>query len=94
MTYEFTTKAEYLAAKAQWKVDHKAHLTAVRAAKNGIKIANREYSRGNGIAGIWQAYTALQKVHEKTDEMLATRVRMSAEAQRQYLARTTERIAA
>lgn len=83
MTFTFNSKETYLAYRAEWKQRYLNQLKAVRAAKQGIKDANRAYSKGGNIGGIWSAYSDLRKAHEETQKLLAERWDASAEAGRQ-----------
>jgi hypothetical protein len=83
MTFTFNSKATYLAYRADWAKRYLAHLSAVRAAKLGIREANRAYSKGGHIGGIWSAYTALRQAHAETQKLLEERWNASSEAKRQ-----------
>jgi hypothetical protein len=82
--FTFNSKETYLAYRAEWKQRYLAHLKAVRAAKWGIREANREYSKNNKTIGnIWQAYRDLRSAHEQTQPLLSERWAASFEAGRQ-----------
>lgn len=84
MTFSFNSKETYLAFRAEWKQRYLNNLKAVRAAKQGIRDTNREYSKDNKkIGDIWQAYRDLRKAHEDTQTLLTERWAASAEAGRQ-----------
>jgi hypothetical protein len=84
MTFSFNSKETYLAFRAEWKLRYLNHLKVVRAAKLGIREANRAYSKDSKrIGDIWGAYSDLRRAHEETQKLLAERWAASAEAGRQ-----------
>ena len=105
MTYNFTTKAEYLEATTMWKADFKAHITLIRQLKRDFKAAQRVFSKHGAYDYGWssvqknlyhddhrpmeQLRDDLRRAGEKTIELGTARLEMKVEAQRQYLARTT-----
>ncbi len=83
-TFTFNSKETYLAYRAEWKQRYLDQIKAVRAAKQGIKDANRAYSKhSKTISDIWTAYRDLRKAHEETKKLLTERWAASAEAGRQ-----------
>jgi hypothetical protein len=83
MTFTFNSKATYLAYRADWTKRYLAHLSVVRAAKLGIREANRAYSGGGPLGAIHQAYRTLATRYAETNTLLSERWEASAEACRQ-----------
>ena len=81
--FTFNSKETYLAYRAEWKQRYLDQLKAVRAAKQGVRDANRAYSKGGPINGIWDAYRNLRLSHETTQTLLTERWAASSEAGRQ-----------
>lgn len=81
--FTFNSKETYLAYRAEWKQRYLDQLKAVRAAKHGIREANRKYSKGGSIGDIWSAYSDLRQAHEDTQTLLQERWNAAAEAGRQ-----------
>ena len=95
MTFTFNSKETYFAYRADWRERFQANLTAVRAAKLGIRTANREYTKDNKkISGIWDAYYALRDAHQETQELQSEIYEARAEAGRQMRAQNPSRYSA
>lgn len=83
-TFTFNSKETYLAFRADWKEQYLNHLKTVRATKQGVRDANRAYSKGSkDIGEIWQAYRNLRDAQEGTQDLLHDLQAARAEAGRQ-----------
>ena len=83
MTFAFNSKQTYLAYRADWKQRFLDAINGVRAAKKGIREANRAYSKDGGIGGIWAAYANLREAHDTVKELQKELWSARAEAGRQ-----------
>lgn len=68
-TFNFETREQYIAWRAEWREDYKTTCIAIRAAKTALKQANRD---GNWSA-LSQAHWALIKLRQQAGELLSTR---------------------
>lgn len=83
-TFTFNSKETYLAYRADWKQRYLDHLKTVRAAKLGVRLANRAYSKDNKTIGnIWGAYSDLRVTQEGTQSLLEELCAARTEAGRQ-----------
>lgn len=83
MKFDFDSKTTYLAYRAAWKQRYFDQIKAVRAAKQGIKDANRHNT------GIWAAYRDLATQHQATQDLLTEKWEAAREAGRQMDAKRT-----
>lgn len=79
---EFTTRATYIAAVANWKAEYKQLSADIRAAKLAYKAAQRS----NDIRDIWKTLGALSNLQVIANNMIYDRHAGKVTAQEQYLA--------
>lgn len=79
---EFTTRATYIAAVANWKAEYKQLSIDIRAAKLAYKAAQRS----NDIRDIWKTLSTLTNMQVVANNMIYDRHAAKVTAQEQYLA--------
>jgi hypothetical protein len=90
MTFTFNSKETYLAYRKEWFQRYQEQIKAVRAAKLGIREANRQYSKGNGwVTDIWPSYRVLYTAHKQTSDLLLELGKAREEAGRQMRLKQT-----
>lgn len=89
-SFNFTTREQYMAERAAWKANYKALTIAQREAKLELKKAFRadDYSTSGRLIG--QVAFNKFRAREQLDALAAAKV----EAQTQYLAAQSEKLAA
>lgn len=93
MTFLFSSKETYLAYRVNWKQRYLEQVCAVRVAKQGIRDANKDLSKGGFIEDIWEAYRSLQTTKETITNLLTELQEARLEASRQvYEKRHTSRV--
>lgn len=86
MTFTFNDKTSYLAYRKEWAQRYLAGIKAMREARQGIRDANRAYSKGGGIGDIWSAYTNLRRAQTAVSDLLSELWKAKKEAGRQMRA--------
>lgn len=86
----FTNRATYITAVAQWKADYKELSKTIRAAKLHYKATQR----ANDLGPMWKAHSELKDLSYKANQMLAERAAGKEQAQAQYLAEKENRLTA
>lgn len=80
-TFTFTTREEYLAQAKEWSKAYKQAILDVRAAKQGIKKAQREDT------DIYKAYRTKREADKAIQDLQSARYESRREAHRQYVAK-------
>lgn len=88
MNFTFYSKQTYLAYRKEWAQRYLDAIKAVRETRQGIRNANREYSKGGSIGDIWSAYTLHRKAQAVVVDLLSELSSARAEAGRQMRANT------
>ena len=78
--FTFTNREEYLAQSKEWSAAYKQAILAVRAAKIGIKEANRNNT------DIYAAYRVKREADKAIEALQSARYESRREAHRQYTA--------